>query len=210
MERVICLIAGYIFGLFQTGYFYGKLNNIDIRQHGSGNSGTTNALRVLGVKAGIIVFAGDFLKTVIVCCLVRLVFAGKPEMVYLLMMYAGLGAVLGHNYPFYLHFKGGKGIAATAGLIVSMDWRTTLICLALFVGAVAITRFVSLGSLLVAAAMCITFCLFAFWGDYGLGAGYLKEFYIVTLALAALAYWRHRANIVRLIQGRENKLGSKK
>lgn len=210
MERIICLVAGYIFGLFQTGYFYGKMNNIDIRQHGSGNSGTTNALRVLGVKAGIIVFAGDFLKTVIVCTLVRLTFADKPEMVYLLMLYAGLGAVLGHNYPFYLRFKGGKGIAATAGLIVSMDWRTTLICLVLFVGAVAITRFVSLGSLLVAAATFITFCLFASHGDYGLGAGYLKEFYIVAFALAALAYWRHRANIVRLIKGTENKLGAKK
>lgn len=210
MERVICLVIGYVLGLFQTGYFYGRMNNIDIRQYGSGNSGTTNALRVLGKKAGLIVFAGDFLKTVLACALARILFADKPEMVSLLVVYAGFGAVLGHNYPFYLNFKGGKGIAATSGLIFFMDWRTTVICLILFIGAVAITRFVSLGSLLVVTAMCITFCMFAAWGDFGLGAGYLYEFYGVTLVLTALAYWRHRANIVRLLHGTENKLGAKK
>ena len=148
MERILCLLTGYVFGLFQTGYLYGKMHHIDIRQYGSGNSGTTNALRVMGKKAGLLVFMGDFLKTVFACLLVRLVMKGDPS-VDLYVLYAGLGVVLGHNFPFYLHFKGGKGIASMAGILVSMDWRVTLVCASLFLGAVILTRYVSLGSILV-------------------------------------------------------------
>ena len=120
MERILCLLTGYVFGLFQTGYLYGKMHHIDIRQYGSGNSGTTNALRVMGKKAGLLVFMGDFLKTVFACLLVRLVMKGDPS-VDLYVLYAGLGVVLGHNFPFYLHFKGGKGIASMAGILVSLS-----------------------------------------------------------------------------------------
>ena len=108
MGRVICLVMGYVFGLFQTGYLYGKMNHIDIRNYGSGNSGTTNALRVMGKKAGLIVFAGDFLKTVFACLAARIIFKGSPD-TDLYVLYAGLGVVLGHNFPCYLNFKGGKG-----------------------------------------------------------------------------------------------------
>ena len=82
MERIICLVMGYVFGLFQTGYLYGKYKGIDIRQHGSGNSGSTNALRVMGVRAGLIVFLGDFFKTVIPCFLVRILFGSQPDYIY--------------------------------------------------------------------------------------------------------------------------------
>lgn len=119
MGRVICLVMGYVFGLFQTGYLYGKMNHIDIRNYGSGNSGTTNALRVMGKKAGLIVFAGDFLKTVFACLAARIIFKGSPD-TDLYVLYAGLGVVLGHNFPCYLNFKGGKGIASMAGILVSM------------------------------------------------------------------------------------------
>ena len=129
MGRVLCLVMGYVFGLFQTGYLYGKMNHIDIRNYGSGNSGTTNALRVLGKKAGLIVFAGDFLKTVFACLAARIIFKASPD-TDLYVLYAGLGVVLGHNFPCYLHFKGGKGIASMAGILVSMDWRVTLVCAA--------------------------------------------------------------------------------
>ena len=121
MERVICLLIGYVFGLFQTAYFYGKAKGIDIRKYGSGNAGTTNALRVLGTKAGLIVLAGDCLKCIIAVCITRALFStGHPENIYLLCLYTGAGAVIGHNFPFYMGFKGGKGIAATAGLILSL------------------------------------------------------------------------------------------
>lgn len=110
MIRIVCLLIGYVCGLFQTSFIYGKMHGIDIRNYGSGNAGTTNALRVLGTKAGLIVFAGDVLKCILAVLLARLLFAaGHPDMKYLYMLYAGAGAILGHNFPFYLHFKGGKG-----------------------------------------------------------------------------------------------------
>ena len=91
MERVICLFIGYVFGLFQTAYFYGKTKGIDIRKYGSGNAGTTNALRVLGTKAGLIVFAGDCLKCIIAVCITRALFStGHPENIYLLCLYTCL------------------------------------------------------------------------------------------------------------------------
>ena len=151
MERFICVIIGYAFGLLQTGYLYGKLHHVDIRKQGSGNAGTTNALRTMGWKAGLVTLLGDCFKCVLAVVVVHLLYGkSHADMMPLLAMYAGMGVVLGHNYPFYLKFKGGKGIAATAGLIVSTTnvWMV-LICLAAFVGVVGITRYVSLGSLLV-------------------------------------------------------------
>ena len=108
MERLICVVIGYLFGLFQTGYFYGKLKHIDIRQHGSGNAGTTNALRTLGWTAGAITFLGDCLKCVAAVAVVYWLYGSTHDNISLLAMYAGMGAVLGHNFPFYLKFKGGK------------------------------------------------------------------------------------------------------
>ena len=210
MERIICLLTGYVFGLIQTGYIYGKIIHKDIRQYGSGNSGTTNALRVLGKKAGVIVFLGDFLKAVILCLLVKFLY-GKtmPEMAPLPMLYGGLGVVLGHNYPFYLKFKGGKGIAATSGVIITMDWRITLVCLAAFVISVAITRIVSIGSLLVVTIFLGMWIGLGLAGLLPLSGPYLTESFVVVLVFTALAYWRHRANIKRLINGTENRFGSK-
>lgn len=210
MERIICLVMGYVFGLFQTGYIYGKAKGIDIRQYGSGNSGSTNALRVMGVRAGLIVFMGDFLKTVIPCFLVRLLFASKPEYIYVLILYTGFGVILGHNFPFYLKFKGGKGIAATAGIMFSLDWRLTLLCLAAFVLVVALTRYVSLGSLIVSTIFLIWNVAMGQMGAYGLSPASRPEFYAVSAVIAAMAFWRHRANIKRLAQGKENKVGAKK
>ncbi|MBP5281217.1 MAG: glycerol-3-phosphate acyltransferase, partial [Lachnospiraceae bacterium] len=127
MVRVISIVIGYAFGLFQTAFFYGKMHGIDIREHGSGNSGTTNALRVLGTKAGLIVFLGDCIKCILAIVIVRLIFGGShAEIVKLLGLYAGAGAILGHNYPFYMNFKGGKGIAATAGMVIAFDPLFTL------------------------------------------------------------------------------------
>lgn len=205
MERIICLAYGYLFGLIQTGYIYGKICHVDIRQHGSGNSGATNTLRVLGVKAALIVFLGDVFKMVAAGLLTRGLFASRPEMLYLLLLYTGAGVILGHNYPFYMKFRGGKGIAATAGIILSLDFRLTLICLVVFVVTVAVTRYVSLGSLLISSAFCICMIYWGTKGDYGLGGQYLFEFYLMSVLIAAMAFWRHRTNIVRLLHGTEHK-----
>ena len=156
VERIIALLIGYGFGLFQTAYFYGKAHGIDIRQYGSGNSGTTNALRVLGTKAGLIVFAGDCLKCIAAVWIVRLAFGpSHGDIIYLLCLYTGAGAILGHNYPFYMGFKGGKGIAATAGMILSFHPYFIIMGVVLFFGTFLTTHLVSLGSLLVYAGfMC--------------------------------------------------------
>ncbi len=194
MERVICLIIGYVFGLFQTAYFYGKMHGIDIRQHGSGNAGTTNTLRVLGTKAGLIVLAGDCLKCMAAIWVVKLLFgASHPEIVYLLKLYAAAGAILGHNYPFYLGFKGGKGIAATAGLILAFHPYFIVMGVAVFFGIFFTTHYVSLGSLLVYVGLMIEMVV---CGQMGLFAGMsriqLYEMYGITAFLAIMAYWKHR------------------
>lgn len=207
MERIICLLIGYVFGLFQTAYFYGKLHGIDIRQHGSGNAGTTNTLRVLGTKAGLIVLAGDCLKCMAAIWVVRLIFGpAHPDTIYLLSLYAAAGAILGHNYPFYMGFKGGKGIAATAGLILAFHPYFIVMGVVIFFGIFFTTHYVSLGSLLVYLGLIIEMVVCGQMGLFaGMSQAQLYEMYALTLALAVLAYWKHRENIVRLIHGNERK-----
>lgn len=207
MERVICLLIGYVFGLFQTAFFYGKAHGIDIRQYGSGNSGTTNALRVLGTKAGLIVFAGDCLKCVAAVVIVRLLYGtAHPDIIYLLCLYAGAGAILGHNFPFYMGFKGGKGIAATAGMILAFHPYFIVVAALLFFGAFFSTHYVSLGSLLVYAGFMIEMIVCGQLGVFGsMSQGQLLEMYAVAAFLTVMAYWKHRQNIVRLLHGEERK-----
>ncbi len=209
MERVICLAIGYVCGLLQTGYLIGKINHIDIRKEGSGNAGSTNALRVMGWKAGLMTFAGDVLKCVIAILIVRYLFEDS-EFVPLLAMYAGAGATLGHNFPFYLKFKGGKGIAVLAGLVISTKVWMSPIPLAAFLIAVIFTRYVSLGSLLAYTMFFLEVVTCGELGCFGMEAAYRYELYILLFALTVLAWYRHKANIGRLLSGTENRFGSKK
>ena len=150
MIRLLCLAIGYLFGLFQTSYILGRVHGIDIREYGSHNAGTTNMLRTMGLKAGLLTFAGDCSKCILAVVLVRVIF-GKThaDILPLLEFYAAAGTILGHNYPFYLKFKGGKGIAVLAGLVLSTKLWMVPIPLAAFIFVVAVTRYVSAGSLLV-------------------------------------------------------------
>lgn len=209
MERLLCVVIGYLFGLIQTGYIYGKIKKIDIRKHGSGNAGTTNALRTLGWKAGVITFIGDCLKCVLAVTVVRLIFLQDLSM-DLYAMYAGLGAVLGHNFPFYLKFKGGKGIASTAGLILAVNPIMFLIVAVVFISIVLITQYVSLGSIIIMVLFVIMVVIHGQAGGFCLLAGDLHEFYAIAIVLALLAIWRHRANIQRLLNGTENKTDVRK
>lgn len=211
MERLICLLIGYVCGLFETGYFYGKLHHIDIREHGSGNSGATNTLRTLGKKAGLIVFLGDALKCVAATVIVYFLFRDtKSDMMPLLKMYAGAGAVLGHNYPFYLKFKGGKGIAATGGLIFATNIWMAVIAFAIFASVVALTKYVSVGSLVVVIVFIAEVVFYGQTGHFHMVQPYLYEVYGIAVLLAISAFYKHRANIVRLKKGTENKIGAKK
>ena len=144
--RIISLLIGYGCGLFQTSYIYGRMKGIDIREKGSGNAGTTNALRTLGKKAGIIVMVGDILKCILAAVIVWLLFGrNHPELDYLLRTWAGFGCIMGHNYPFYMGFRGGKGVACTAGFINTISWQMTIMGNILFFSNLFITHYVSLG-----------------------------------------------------------------
>ena len=210
--RVIALGIGYLFGLFQTGYLYGKSQGIDIRSEGSGNAGTTNSLRVLGIKAGLITFAGDLCKAILAVLLVKVLFRNAyPDAVRILELYAGFGAVLGHNFPFYLNFKGGKGIAATAGLLLSFDLRLTLVAAIVFLAVFFLTHYVSLGSLLVYVVFVAGIIIMGQNGQFtGMSQANIYEMYVLAILLAILAYYKHWPNILRLIHGNENKTYLKK
>lgn len=214
MERVICIIIGYIMGLFQTGYLYGRLKHIDIRQHGSGNAGTTNIARTLGKKAGIITYAGDTLKSVVSAVVIHFVFGKEnADIEFLLVLYGGLGVVLGHNFPFYLKFKGGKGIATTSGVVLSLspyNWILTVLGLTTFVGISLLTKYVSVGSLTFITLFLIEFIIFGQYGYYGVSSSILYEAYAIVFGITVLGYIRHAANIKRLLNGTERKIGQKK
>ena len=206
MERIFCLAIGYILGLFQTAYIYGRLHGIDIRDYGSGNAGTTNTLRVFGTKAGLIVLFGDIAKCIIAIVITGLLFnKSHPDMIYLYKLYAAAGAILGHNFPFYLHFKGGKGIAATAGLILAFHPYFIPMGVFVFFGIFFITHYVSLGSLTVYACFMIEIIVLGQLGVFGLSQNHLLELYVIAALLTVMAYYKHRENIGRLIRGEERK-----
>ena len=204
--RIAALIIGYLFGNFQTSYIYGKMHGIDIRTKGSGNAGTTNTLRTLGKKAGAIVMIGDIIKCVIAVYIVHFLFGSKaPQMDYLLRMYAGLGCILGHNYPFYMNFKGGKGVACTGGLIIAMSLPMTLIGIVLFFGTIALTHYVSLGSLLVGAEFLIGIIIMAVTGKFQTTTAINIEIVILAAIISGMMYVRHSKNIRALLSGTERK-----
>lgn len=204
------LIIGYVFGCFSTGYIIGKMNGMDIRSTGSGNIGTTNALRSLGAKAGALTFLGDLLKAFIPTLIVKFVYCPHmgyaSDLTYMLTLFAGLGVVLGHNFPITLKFKGGKGIAVSAAVIVvsTLDPIFIAIGLALFIIVVTLTRYVSLGSLIVVWYIPIFSTL------HYRDSSFFPVIIVISLLFTILAYIKHSANIKRLLNGTENKLGAKK
>ena len=195
LQKALCIIIGYVFGLFQTGFIIGKMHNIDIRDYGSGNSGTTNTMRTLGKKYGFITYFGDALKAVFAIILTSFMF-GKvcSDSMMVIALYTGLGVVLGHNFPFYMNFKGGKGIAASSGVIFAIsffDWKFSSLCM--------MTGF---------------FIEMIVWGQLGmvhnLHSNDKIEAYILVFIMTSLSFIRHKENIKRLLNGTERKIGHKK
>lgn len=207
MERIICLVIGYVCGLFQTGYIIGKVHKTDIREHGSGNAGTTNAFRTFGKKAGVLTLLGDCLKCVLAIVIVRMVYGNSMNTILpLLTLYAALGCILGHNFPISMEFRGGKGIAASVGMIIAFDWRIFIACAVVFFALFFTTHYVSLCSLSAYVVAFILVLVFGHMGKYGMDQPHTMELYIVMAVLTAMAFYRHRANIVRLLHGTENKV----
>ena len=197
------LVLGYVLGSFNTSVIVGRIYGKDIRDHGSKGAGLTNTFRVLGKSAAGFVLAGDVMKGVIACLVGLLIgiyfYSGDPNVS---LLAAGVGAVIGHNWPVYFGFKGGKGVL-TAGVVLFMaNWIIGLICLGVFVAIVLLTRYVSLGSIC-AAVLAVAISFFPVFGN-------TFYFYVFISLMALMIIFRHAKNIQRLILGTENKLATEK
>ncbi len=199
-------VAGYLLGSIPTGFLVAKARGVDIRTVGSGNIGATNVFRALGKPAGIFVLAADGLKgwaaVVLLSRLAVQLFApgADPQMREWLAICAGLAAILGHNYTCWLYFKGGKGIATSAGVLAALIWWAFLIILGIWIVLFAATRYVSLASISAAFALP-----FAAWVT-----GQSPTMILVAGLMGALAIYKHKTNIKRLLNGTENRIGAKK
>lgn len=210
LGRIISLGIGYLCGQFLSGFIYGKKEKVDLRKTGSGNVGTTNTLRTLGVKAGILTLVGDILKVFLAMFLSWLIFRGRyPQEIRLLELYAGVGAILGHDFPVYMKFKGGKGIASTGGLLIAFCPIAVPVSLGIFILLVAVTRYVSLGSIIGVASVAIQMVILGQLGLINVPDEYLMEVYIIFAFVSILAIVLHHANIGRLMNGTEHKFSLK-
>lgn len=196
--NLLTLLIAYLLGSINTSIIASKLMiGDDIRNHGSGNAGATNALRTMGKKGAIIVVIGDVLKTVVAILIAKFILHNNPSAVYI----AGIGAVLGHNFPLYFKFKGGKGIIVSATVMLFADPVIGIIVMAFSLAVMAITRYVSLGSILGAVLFTVLSLIFKTNNT---------DFVVFALMLAILAIYMHKSNIARLFSGTENKLSFKK
>lgn len=203
MAYLIAAIVGYLLGSIPFGFLMGKWKGIDLRKEGSGNIGATNALRILGKPAGSAVLALDALKGAFACWIAPtlvVTMLGSNSNGQLISLVAGFSAVLGHNYTCWLRFKGGKGIATSAGVLLALTPGGLLISLATFLLLLGITRTVSIGSIGAAAILPI-----GTWVSGGRG-GLL----VITIVMGGLAIYKHKSNILRLLAGTEPKIGQKK
>ena len=206
MIYILTALAAYLLGSIPFGYLVARAKGIDIRSVGSGNIGATNAMRVLGKPAGIFVLLMDALKgfaavvwlPLLTCALLNI---PEQSVTMSLPIVAGIGAVLGHNYTCWLKFKGGKGIATTAGVFLALAPWALLIALIVFLAALLLTRYVSVGSM--AAAVALPAAVWILTPQNVLLG-------IVATALGVLAIYKHKGNLQRLRAGTENRLGQKK
>jgi len=199
---IISIVAAYLLGSIPFSYIFGKLQGIDIRQHGSGNVGATNALRVLGTKIGVITLLLDMGKGFVAVQLARILMPGVFEGYYVII---ALVAITGHIFTLFLGFKGGKGVATSAGVFINLLPLPCLLTLLVFVIVVTVSKYVSLGSITAALFLFIYILIENIRSSFG-------EWYylgVVTL-VAGFIIIRHRANISRLLSGTENKLSFKK
>lgn len=192
MNYFFIAIISYLLGNISFAYILGKIfTKKDVRDYGSGNAGATNAIRAFGKKIGAMVFIGDVLKGVVAVLIGRSL--GETGM-YL----AGAMVIIGHNWPVFLNFKGGKGVATTIGVMIIASPFVTLICFVLGIVVIIATRTVSLGSILGMAMAPIAAGIFVKPFNFSL--------FIFCLFIGTMAIYRHKENIKRLLKGKENKL----
>lgn len=194
LHIMLCAVIGYFMGCFSTGIILGDMAKIDIRKYGSKSTGTTNVIRVMGFKMGLMTFIGDFIKAVI-AVLLGMMIGGRDG-----GLIAGLFSVIGHNWPVFYGFKGGKGIACSTAVLLLNVPLEGAISAAIAISVIYLSRYVSLGSLslLFSAAVILPFTR----GLWPVGAW--------ALLLFIFAVYRHRTNIQRLMRGTESKFTGKK
>ena len=193
LSILIVIVAGYLLGSISTGVMLSRLfAKTDIRSQGSGNAGTTNMLRVLGRKMALLTFIGDMLKGIIAVFIGKWLIGGE-----LGGLLGVVGAVLGHYYPLYFGFKGGKGIATSFGSLLFVFPVQALLAFAVFLILVAVTHYVSVGSIAAAITLPLLIVITRFQEP---------TLWIITVCIGASVVWRHRANIKRLMNHTENKL----
>lgn len=205
-------VAGYLLGSFSPAIIVGRLfAKDDIRNMGSGNAGATNVLRSLGALPAILTTLGDLAKSVVSVLLSQWLVNNLGAHLNstrgdLIAMYvAGTFCIIGHLYPLYYGFRGGKGVMATLGLLLVLDWRVALTALAAFILVVVLTQYVSLGSMLAGVTMTVTTFLYRYYVDKAsmeLALGCAAGLALITVMVVL----KHRQNIIRLIHGTENKL----
>jgi len=193
----LAVVIGYLLGSISFSFLMGKwIKGIDIRNHGSGNAGATNTLRVLGVGPAIIVLLLDALKGTAAIWIGHWISGGLP----LVEVLCGLSAIIGHNWPVFFGFRGGKGIATTIGVMATLAFVPAFFAGAVAILAIVLTRYVSLGSIIFTALL--PFFIFIMERPV--------EMFWASIVIAIFALVRHRSNIVKLIAGKENKIGAKK
>jgi glycerol-3-phosphate acyltransferase PlsY len=207
---LLLLLSGYMLGSLPSGWLAGRwLADLDIREHGSGSTGATNVLRVVGKGPALLVFLVDVLKGSAAVVLARQVLggsalAGGGWILDAWVVAAGLAALAGHIWPVWLGWKGGKAVATGLGMLLGLAWPVGLACFGIFLTVLSLSRIVSLSS--VVAALSLPMLMLGWFGSGGLRPAYLA----LALLTTALVVWRHRANLERLLQGTEPRLGEKR
>ena len=206
---LLTLLAGYLLGSLPSGYLAGRwLAGLDIRQHGSGSTGATNVLRVLGKGPALVVFLVDGGKGAVAVLLARALLqplgfdAGSDWWV----VATGLAALAGHIWPVWLGWKGGKAVATGLGMLLGLTWPVGLACFGIFLTVLTFSRIVSLSS--VVAALSLPLLMLGWFSSQGLGLRW--PYLALALLTTVLVVWRHRSNIQRLLAGTEPRLGEKK
>jgi len=194
-QAIIAILIGYAFGCIQSAYFLSKMfGKMDIREHGSGNAGASNITAIMGLKYGFIVALVDILKGIFAVLVVKWIFPNSPDLAYL----SGIMAIIGHIFPFYLKFRGGKGVATLVGMMIGLNWKLGLLFGLLLVIPALLADYIIIGSFTTFIALPIVTYLL----------GYPVVFIIMSVCLSILVFYLHRANIHRIINKEELKIST--
>lgn len=202
LEFIGVIVLGYLIGSIPFGVIAGRLTRgIDVRDYGSGSMGMTNVIRIVGARAGVLVLLADMAKGAAAVALAWLIFGS--DMVVWGQVAGGAAAVIGHSWPVYIGFRGGRGVTTGFGALLVISWPVGLISFAIFIAVVGLSRYMSLGSMLAGLAMLVAMIPFVVFD--------LEPFaYLVFgLIVVPLIIFRHRGNIQRLLAGAEPKIGHK-